>query len=145
MISRLFQISVIFQTFCTMLSEIQRTFVQFQERSEEEAFVKFVTRFRSCCQNFAGSSETLGKMFASRMLIKDHNYVCRICREDTGEDLIAPCNCQGQLRYVHDWCLLSSGVRHGDQCDAELKGSIGEGSNHSNFHIRVRSKSNAFC
>ena len=29
--------------------------------------------------------------------------------------------------------------------EPKLKGSIGEGSNHSNFHIRVRSKFSSFC
>ena len=30
---------------------------------------------------------------------------CRICLDNEGDDLIAPCNCKGTQKYVHRSCL----------------------------------------
>mmetsp|Transcript_12053 Transcript_12053/g.30950 ORF Transcript_12053/g.30950 Transcript_12053/m.30950 type:complete len:366 (+) Transcript_12053:157-1254(+) len=48
---------------------------------------------------------------ASRFAAPDHNAAdveprcCRICLEEDGHDLIAPCRCAGTVRWVHRSCL----------------------------------------
>eukprot|EP01012_Entosiphon_sulcatum_P003986 TRINITY_DN11454_c0_g1_i2.p1 TRINITY_DN11454_c0_g1~~TRINITY_DN11454_c0_g1_i2.p1 ORF type:complete len:597 (+),score=75.77 TRINITY_DN11454_c0_g1_i2:80-1870(+) len=41
----------------------------------------------------------------SRNLLLDDSHLCRICKDDTTEDLIQPCACQGSMQFVHASCL----------------------------------------
>ncbi|OMJ82434.1 hypothetical protein SteCoe_16911 [Stentor coeruleus] len=38
---------------------------------------------------------------------KDEEKVCRICFDQEGGNIISPCKCRGNSKYVHDECLRS--------------------------------------
>lgn len=35
----------------------------------------------------------------------DEEKICKVCQEVDNEKLIAPCNCSGSVKYIHEACL----------------------------------------
>ncbi|XP_035548573.1 E3 ubiquitin-protein ligase MARCHF8 isoform X2 [Juglans regia] len=74
------------------------------QRSEESSSSCEITAVGGECAIGNGDLQNL-HLEESCHLVNTDQPQCRICLDNGGEDLIAPCHCKGTQKYVHRSCL----------------------------------------
>ncbi|XP_049392954.1 uncharacterized protein LOC125857413 isoform X2 [Solanum stenotomum] len=71
---------------------------------EESENTSHSTEITEDCLETAGDLPSVG-VYEIQSLSHAELSQCRICLDNEGEDLIAPCHCKGTQKYVHRSCL----------------------------------------
>ncbi|XP_015162201.1 uncharacterized protein [Solanum tuberosum] len=71
---------------------------------EESEDTSHSTEITEDCLETAGDLPSVG-VYEIQSLSHAELSQCRICLDNEGEDLIAPCHCKGTQKYVHRSCL----------------------------------------